>query len=294
MNKCPMDFMDGQEGVYRIHRPRNPLPLIYDSPHSGTIYPADFGHVCSFDSLVGAEDKYVGELFDHVPAHGGTLLEALFPRSYIDVNRPEDDIDPELLSEPWEGEARPTARSHAGIGLVRRLIRPGVPVYGRMLLPGEIARRIARFYQPYHAALSGLLDKAHYNYGQVWHINCHSMPSRGAFSAQVIPQMDFVLGDRDGTSCDCHFTFEIKEFLKSLGYKVAINDPYKGVEIVRRYGQPGRGRHSIQIEINRALYMHEGVHKKSRNYSALKGDLEKLSVFLADYAQSNLTDMAAD
>lgn len=66
---------------------------------------------------------------------------------------------------------------------------------------------------------------------------------------------DFVLGDRDGTTCSAEFTAFVQQALASHGYGVTVNQPYKGVELVRAYADPARGRHSLQLEINKRLYM---------------------------------------
>ena len=89
------------EGVYDLIAAAEPLPLVFDSPHSGTISPPDFNHACTDEDLEKAEDKFVDDLFSSAPDHGGCLLSALFPRAYLDVNRAHDDVDPELLSELW-------------------------------------------------------------------------------------------------------------------------------------------------------------------------------------------------
>lgn len=297
--------------ISSISRSDNPLPLIFDSPHSGRVYPEDFRFSCPFEILEKAEDNYVDELFQSVPAHGGALLCALFPRTYIDVNRALEDIDPELLAEGfeahWPYEIKPSNRSHAGIGLIRRLVRPGIPVYDCKLDIREILYRIDNYYKPYHNQLADLIDEAHYNFGQSWHVNCHSMPhgagmgggtgsglSRALTPGALAAMPDFVLGDRDGTSCDLAFTHAMRDFLKGLGYRVAINNPYRGVELLRRHAAPATGRHSIQIEISKALYWDETSNRKSRNYSDLKDDIEKLIKFCADYVSANLADMAAD
>jgi N-formylglutamate amidohydrolase len=288
--------------ILSIHKPKNPLPLVFDSPHSGSHYPDDFHYACDLADLRRTEDSYVDELFACVPAYGGALLAAHFPRSYIDVNRAHDDIDPELLAGAWaHGTIAPTARSEAGIGLIRRLVRPGVPIYDRSLSAAEIAARIERYYHPYHGALDDLLRAAHYNFGQAWHINCHSMPSSGAYPKRAAALVgnaprhsDFCLGDRDGTTCDLEFTHALRDFLKQRGYTVTLNDPYKGVELVRRYSSPARGIHSLQLEINRALYMSEETLEKSDHFPALQSDIEKLVAFCASFAESRLTDMAAD
>ena len=285
------------QNVYKVEKPQgNPLPLIFDSPHSGREYPADFGYACPFGALQGAEDSYVDDLFASAPDHGATLLLALFPRTYIDVNRREDDIDPDLLAEPWPHPTNPSPRSHAGIGLIRRLIHPGEPIYNQKFHVKQIQHRIDNYYKPYHFVLCGLIDDAHYRFGQAWHINCHSMPSAGAVAAssalQILP--DFVLGDRDGTTCDPNFIHALRDFLKGLGYRVAINHPYKGVELIRRYSDPNAGRHSVQIEINKALYWDEKSNEKGKNYNTLKSDIEKFIEFCARHASENLVNLAAD
>lgn len=284
--------------VYSLFSPENPLPLIFDSPHSGTRYPRDFYYTCPFAVLEKAEDKYVEELFADAPLYGASLLQAEFPRSYIDVNRAEDDIDHELLEEIWPEESNPSARAHAGIGLIRRLVNPGTPVYNKPLSVEDVKRRIENYYRPYHAALEKLIDDAHYQYGQVIHINCHSMPANmsgiNAFLRPTFKLPDFVLGDRNGTTCDIALTNYVRDFLKGLGYSVAVNDPYKGVECVRRYSSPATGRHSLQIEINKSLYMNEETGLKHSGFEALKSNLNLLIGSLADYTQSLQTPIAAD
>ncbi len=290
------------EGVYDLIAAEDPIPLVFDSPHSGTCFPDDFHPACGLKDLEKAEDRYVDLLFNKAPDYGACLLSALFPRTYLDLNRAKTDIDPELYEGEWpQGEITPdpTNRSYAGIGLIRRLVRPGQPVYDRPLQPAEIYYRIYNYYRPYHQMLEKLIEGAHYNFGQVWHINCHSMPSaesaRGALG-RVNPMIapDFVLGDRDGTSCDIDFTHAMKGFLKSKGYRVAINDPYKGVELVKRYSAPATGRHSLQLEISRGLYLDEDTYEKGKNYDNLKSDLSEFIAFCSEYVQSNLIQMAAD
>lgn len=288
--------------IYDIAKPDDsPLPLVFDSPHSGRRYPDDFNHDCDLALLQKAEDNDVDDLFSSVPGYGGTLMTAQFPRTYIDVNRAPDDLDPCLFEGIWPDEINPTPRAHAGIGLIRRLIKPGTPVYSRKLSHAEIRRRIDRYYHPYHNALEELIETCHYNFGQVWHINCHSMPSRTQMPEPaygVVPMFeqhpDFVLGDRDGTSCGLEFTHALRDFLKGLGYRVAINNPYKGVEIVRRHGIPSTGRHSLQLEINKALYWDEEKCKRLNRYNVLKDNIDKLVEFISAYAASRLVDRAAD
>lgn len=267
-------------GVYRIERPdMDALPLIFDSPHSGRDYPEDFGHSCPTDLLHRAEDNYVDDLFDCVPMAGGTLLSALFPRTYIDVNRAMTDIDAEMLEEPWPDVLHPTQRSQSGSGLLRKTVHQGAVVYDRKLSTKEAQQRIEKYYIPYHAALTGLIDEAHLRAGASWHIDCHSMP---------VSTPDFCIGDRHGTSCAREFTEMVYDFLKRLGYRVDINHPYKGAEILRRHGRPEQGRHSLQLEINKSLYWDMAEGRKSTGYNDLKDSLQRLVLFCASWVEAQI------
>ena len=258
-------------GVLWRRDPRaEPLPLVLDSPHSGALYPEDFAYCCPLPVLRRAEDCYVDELFEAAPAHGATLIGAVFPRSYIDVNRAADDLDPGLLAGalPEFLVPRPTTR----VGLVRRHAQPGVPIYDRKLSPDDILARIERYHTPYHRVLDETCERLHREFGAVWHVNCHSMPSYGpSREERKGVYADFVLGDRDGTTCTPEFTDFVAGVLRGLGYDVRINEGYKGVEIVRRQGRPAENRHSLQIEVDRALYMDQKTLEKLPGFERLAG-----------------------
>ena len=280
-------------------------PVLYDSPHSGSTYPDDFNYACDFKNLKNAEDNFVEDLFAHVPQTGSAFLQAHFPRTYIDPNRAIDDIDPALFKENWDSNNTfpiyPTNRSDAGIGLIRRLVSPGVPVYNRHLTQDEILNRINNCYVPYHNALECLINDTHYKFGQVFHINCHSMPNSVAYPKQPLglfgtksKPVDFVLGDRDGTSSSAMFTRALRDYIKTLGYTVSINDPFKGVEILKRYSDPARGIHSLQLEINKSLYMNELTGEKHRLFDKFQIDIIKITDYINHYAAANTQNIAAD
>jgi N-formylglutamate deformylase len=252
------------------------LPLVFDSPHSGSLYPDDFAFCCPLPILRRAEDAYVDELFDTAPDFGATLLAAVFPRSYLDANRAADDVDPGLLAAAWPNHL--TLRPVTRVGLVRRYAQPGVPIYDRKLHPDDVLARIERYHAPYHRTLDEACDRLHGAFGAVWHINCHSMPSTGnRHLGRKGEHGDFVLGDRDGTTCDPEFTDFVAGTLRGMGYEVHVNDGYKGVEIVRRQGRPDERRHSLQIEIDRALYMDQRTLEKHSGFDAVKADLAALA-----------------
>jgi N-formylglutamate amidohydrolase len=172
---------------------------------------------------------------------------------------------------------------------VRRYAQPGVPIYGHPLSAAEIEARIARCHAPYHRVLDEACDRLHERFGAVWHLNCHSMPSREARRPGRRPEhADFVLGTRDGTTCAPEFTRVVAQTLRGQGYDVRINEGYKGVEIVRRQGRPAERRHSLQIEIDRALYMDQKTLEKLPGFARVQADLTRLVAALCEFARDAL------
>ena len=192
---------------------------------------------------------------------------ASFPRTYLDPNRHAGDVDLELIEGAWPWEYRPSGKARIGKSLIWRTLEDGRPIYARKLTPETVRGRIERFHTPYHRKLKELLDAAHQRFGKVYHINCHSMRAvagKQSDEGEGAVRADFVLGDRDGTTCEAAFTEFVRETLAGMGYSVKVNDPYKGVELVRAFSDPKRGRHSLQIEINKRLYMEEEQLEKRR------------------------------
>jgi N-formylglutamate deformylase len=266
-----------------IHHLPGSSALVLDSPHSGTQYPADFLFSCDAQALRRAEDTHVEKLYDFAPSLGVHWVEAHFPRSYLDANRNTTEIDETLLDAPWPGaielDAKVMSKVRLGKGLVWRSLDDATPIYSRQLGVSEVLARIANCWQPYHAAVQSAIDAAYAQHGYSIHINCHSMPAIASSSATDFPgeaHADFVVGDRDGTTANPALSQLICSFLKSLGYSVAYNHPYKGVELVRRYSNPSTQRHSVQLEINRKLYMHEETLAITPGFAPLKKHLQSL------------------
>ncbi len=267
------------------------VPVVFDSPHSGTNYPADFETIVPRLTLRRAEDTHVEALYAAAPDHGAVLIAADFPRSYIDPNRSLLDIDAALLDSPWPGPLNASRKTEKGIGLVWRLLDTGEPIYARKLTIAEVQARISNCYAPYHRAVREAINSAHKHYGAVWHINCHSMPATSSVISEEGPgvaRADFVLGDRDGTSCAPEFTTFVALTLRGMGYDVKVNDPYKGVELVRAYSDPAEHKHSLQIEVNRKLYMNENSRERNDGFGKLQKDLTRLIQAISKYAREHM------
>ena len=269
--------------------------LVLDSPHSGTQYPADFLFSCDALALRRAEDTHVDKLYDFAPSLGIHWVEAYFPRSYLDANRNTTEIDETLLDAPWPGaietDAIAMSKIRLGKGLIWRSTDDGLPIYSRRLSVAEVQARVVNCWQPYHAAIQSAIDAAHAQHGYSVHINCHSMPAIASSNATDFPgeaHADFVVGDRDGTTANPALSKLVCDHLHSLGYSVAYNHPYKGVELVRRYSNPAAQRHSIQLEINRKLYMDEETLDITPGFAALKANLRSLVEHLLNTDPSKL------
>jgi N-formylglutamate amidohydrolase len=238
-------------------------------------------------ALRQAEDAFVDELYACGPANGATLIAARFPRSYIDPNRSLLDVDTSLLDAPWPGPAAATRKTQLGIGLIWRVLDTGEPIYARKLTVEEVRRRITDYHQPYQKAVKEAIDAIHAHFGSVWHVNCHSMPAVSSVISEEgpgRPRPDFVLGDRDGSTCDPGFTAFVAGLLSDMGYDVKVNDPYKGVELVRAFSDPAAGRHSLQIEVNRKLYLNEATGQKTPGFARLARDIERMVKAICGYA----------
>ncbi len=284
-----MTMLDPNASLRILEPVAEPAPVVFDSPHSGTDYPDDFGSIAPVSVLRRSEDAFVDELFAAAPGHGAPLIAANFPRIYIDPNRDLIDLDPAMLDGPWPDPLVPSRKTELGVGLIWRIMPPDSQLYDRLLSVAEVRGRIERCWKPYHHAVATAIDETHRRFGKVWHVNCHSMPAMGNAASEDGPvaRAEFVLGDRDGTTCEAGFTAFVAGELRDMGYDVKINEPYKGVELVRRYSDPARGRHSLQLEINRKLYMDEKTIQKTAGFTALQADMGKLAGAICRYARES-------
>ncbi len=283
----------GAAPSFRIDHPTGPrAPLIFASPHSGRDYPKDFlaASGLSFLELRRSEDSFVEQLFGAAPGWGATLLQALFPRAYVDPNREPFELDPAMFEVPLPHYANSrSARVAAGLGTIPRIVASGAEIYRGPLELSEAIGRIRTHYWPYHAALRGLIDAALSEAGVCYLIDCHSMPSRqNSESPNWSREKDFVLGDAFASSCGEALIARVEGFLIAKGYRVVRNTPYSGGFVTRHYGQPASGVHALQIEINRRLYMHEDSFTPHGGFGQLQAVLGELIADLVDFAPRTL------
>jgi N-formylglutamate amidohydrolase len=274
--------------VLRRPKPQT-MAVVFASPHSGTDYPASFlaASRLALGSLRRSEDCWVDELFAAAPAHGAPLLAARFPRSFVDPNREERELDPHMFEDALPaGSNIASPRVAAGLGVIPRVVATGEEIYARKLGFAEAARRIEGYWRPYHRALAAIMAETRRSFGFCVLIDCHSMPSAGGPLEREMgwDRVDFVLGDCRGGACAPALTQHVEASLRRMGYSVARNNPYAGGYVTQHYGRPAEGVHALQIEINRGLYLDEASLERGPGFARLAEDIGRLIAALAPFS----------
>jgi N-formylglutamate amidohydrolase len=285
-------FADEFEPPFLVTEPvQQAIPFVFNAPHAGAIYPAAFLASSRLDALAlrRSEDAFVDELVEPLVALGAPLMTARFPRAYLDVNREPYELDPRM----FEGRLPPFANTRSmrvagGLGTIPRIVADGQEIYRTRLPVDEALRRIEWLYKPYHRALRTLVTRTARSFGHAVLIDCHSMPS-SSISREDAAKADIVLGDRYGTSCAGILTDLVDVALRSRGYSVVRNKPYAGGFITEHYGEPALGRHALQIEINRSLYMDERSMAKKPGFARLTADLREVFALVTREIEGDLT-----
>jgi N-formylglutamate amidohydrolase len=258
-------------------------PIIFNSPHSGSVYPSEFLSLSRIDlaALRRSEDSFMDELIGGLSARGFPTVRVNFPRSYVDVNREPYELDPRMFAGRLPSFANTRSmRVAGGLGTIPRVVGDGQEIYRERLAVDDALARIEALYKPYHRALRRLINKAHQAFGTVIVVDCHSMPSIGV-SRDEPRRPDVVIGDRYGTSCAGLLPDMVEETMGRLGYSVGRNKPYAGGFITEHYGNPASGLHAIQLELNRAIYMDERRRERGPRFAQVAADFAKLADALA-------------
>jgi N-formylglutamate amidohydrolase len=258
-------------------------PIIFNSPHSGSAYPAEFLTASRIElaALRRSEDSFMDELIGGLSDRGFPTVRVNFPRSYVDVNREPYELDPRMFIGRLPSFANTRSmRVAGGLGTIPRVVGDGQEIYRERLSVDDALARIEALYKPYHRALRRLINKAHQTFGTVVVVDCHSMPSIGV-SRDEPRRPDVVIGDRYGTSCAPLLPDMIEEVMKGLGYSLGRNKPYAGGFITEHYGNPASGLHTIQLELNRAIYMDERRRERGPRFAQVTEDFVILAEALA-------------
>ncbi|MBY3184161.1 N-formylglutamate amidohydrolase [Rhizobium laguerreae] len=281
--------------LFEVHEPvSQTIPFVYNSPHSGRIYPPEFIAQSRLEGIAirRSEDHYVDELFGSAVALGAPLLAANFPRAYLDVNREPYELDPRM----FDGLLPPYAnvnslRVAGGLGTIPRIVAENMEIYARRLPVQEGLDRVEAVYKPYHAALRRLIARTHVQFGFGVLIDCHSMPGNVRVAGSTA-RPDFIIGDRYGTSASAELSRAAIAILEEMGFAAIRNKPYAGGFITEHYGRPSRGLHALQIEVNRAIYVDELTLEKRDDFAAVADAVTDFMQQMADYVEKFASERA--
>jgi N-formylglutamate amidohydrolase len=82
---------------------------------------------------------------------------------------------------------------------------------------------------------------------------------------------DIVLGDCHGYSAGAALVRQAERAFAMQGFSVARNAPYAGGYTTQHYSRRDAGIETLQIEVNRALYLDEAAVEKHAGFAAVKG-----------------------
>lgn len=255
-----------------VHPDKRSTSVVFASPHSGRDYPASLMKrtVLDHHAIRSSEDAFVDKLFDCAPRFGAPFLMAGAPRAFIDLNRAAEELDPALIEGVRGGGHNP--RIASGLGIVPRVVANGRAIYHGKISLAEAQRRINGYWVPYHRQLQKLLDESHARFGEAILIDCHSMPHEALDNIvrSGAPRPDIVLGDRFGASASSEIVDQIEAAFRDAGLRVSRNAPFAGAYTTQHYGRPSRRQHTVQVEIDRSLYMDEKAIRPRDDFAAFR------------------------
>jgi N-formylglutamate amidohydrolase len=236
---------------------RGAIPILVEVPHAGLGVPDLVRDqiAVSLEDIERDADIYVDKLAENATSVGATLLTARVSRYVVDLNRAPDDVDRETVPD------HPSPKAMQPRGVVWRMTTLGERSLTRPLRWAELAQRIEVFHAPYHRTIESELARLEARFGFAVLVAVHSMPSvgRGGQLDRGVRRADIVPGTRGRTTCDGRVIDLVDAHFRAAGLSVRHDDPYRGGYTTGHYGRPDRGRHAIQIEINRALYVNEAT-----------------------------------
>jgi N-formylglutamate amidohydrolase len=270
------------------------FPLLLSVPHAGRDYPAELLNDLRIkpEELVRLEDRYADRLAQPAIAAGIPAIIAHRARAWIDLNRSEDELDPEMVTGLPSGY-RPSnsAKMRGGLGLIPRRLSQLGDIWRRPLDFGAVNLRLTDFHRPYHAAIEQALREMRARFGTAILVDLHSMPP---VSAMGIDVPHFVIGDRFGQSAKSVHSELLLSNLRDRGVPAALNHPYAGDHMLRRHSNVRQNVHAIQIEVDRTLYLESGLREPSQGLAKCAALVTELLFLLADHAAGLSLPLAAE
>lgn len=279
---------------YRLYAAENQAcPVLISVPHAGRDYPDAIRKATRLRDaqLRLLEDRHADALAEQAFAMGIPGIVATTPRAWIDLNRSEQECDPGLIDVPPGITPLLSTKVNGGLGLIPRRLAGRDIWYGRISAE-DLSLRLAHHHRPYHHAIERHLHRARSQVHNVVLLDIHSMPKLAAQGAN--PPKQVVIGDCFGRSAHDRFTRCAAAVAADHGFHTAINYPYAGGHILNRHSRPSEGRHALQIEIDRSLYLDAAHDRTSPGVTALQRMIVELATALIAEARAYPAAIAAE
>lgn len=270
-------------------------PVVIAVPHAGRDYPPDViaqarGGRAALEAL---EDRHADLLAQVAIRHGHCALVARTARAVIDLNRHVDEIDPASVADiPYGVPIRATAKLRGGLGLIPARAQGLAELWRQRPTYADVRGRIEAVYLPWHRAIADALAVSKAAHGTAVLVDLHSMPSLKPVDGRPLPQI--VLGDRFGQSASGPITAIAEATARATGLQVAVNAPYAGGYALERHGDPVRGIHALQVEIDRALYLDDDLRSPGPGVARLAAFIHGLVEALGEAVGAGRYPLAAE
>ena len=250
--------------------------MLLSVPHSGRDYPGWLVTMAlgGRPALTALEDPLVDRLVWRAMQRGIGAVIAQAPRAAVDCNRAEDEIDSTVIEGVRRG--RVTARARGGLGIVPARTQQHGYLWRRAISPGQLGERLEQAHRPYHRAIEDQLALLLDRFGCALLLDCHSMPP----PPEAVPPL--VFGDCRGRSADSWVSLEAVAIAARLGFDAALNDPFAGGHVTERHGNPARGVHALQIEIDRRCYLDSRLETPGPGFDRAAALIDTLASELGD------------
>lgn len=267
----------GKFEVYTENNTENfSFPLILSIPHSGQIFPEEFFQMTNrtISELRSNEDIFVDELLSPIIEQKVTSIKLNTARAFLDVNRDKIELDENMFDDyPSDSMIYENSRCRSGYGLIHRVTADGKPIYKMPLKFSEVQKRISNVYDVYHNHLNELVLKCVDQFGFCFVIDCHSMPSKICSIMQDDSNIDICIGDLFQQSCPTKVSDILYQNFVEKGYAVYKNLPYSGAYTTFHYCRPRQRVYTLQLEINRSLYVDEAALSLNSSFSKIQKDI---------------------
>ncbi|MCB0379529.1 MAG: N-formylglutamate amidohydrolase [Bdellovibrionales bacterium] len=259
------------------------VPFFITIPHSGENIPKEVTWLSSLSEahLMRDVDRFVDKLYRpvidelHLPC-----VVSPWHRYVIDLNRSPNEFDADSV----EGAAEPSGRHPKGLHWSITTLEE--PLLRKPMSMDLHQTLLKEYYWPFHNSVQELGESLVQSAGQVFHLDAHSMPSLGTNLHPDPGQQraDIVVSDFHGSSCRPEFKEIVMEAYQRAGFEVAYNWPYVGGGITKKFGRPSENFHTLQVELNRKLYMDE--KNKSQIHPGFEETQAKISTAVTSIYQA--------